>query len=364
MVRLISKSCFMYFICALLAFVLMKLFLSIKSLDWNIQTSLPPTYSVSLNYQCDMLQRPLCNYSLTTSCCVIVLVDRQGRLGNRMFIFASAMGIALAYSCQLTIDMEILNELNSIFTIDLAQIPELKVLEPVHIGPCTDRKYNYCDYFPIVFEKNRYHVIELTGFWQSYRFFEKYTSQIKGQFVFKDDIKQKIAHFFREEEHKHINRSIDLHGNGTRVKDLKVDDQTLSSTWVGIHVRRGDFLYYRQVSSMNFIVEAMDYFKKKYSNVIFLIASDDKDFCKRTYGNVLNIVITPTSFTAGEDLAALAMCHHMIVTVGTFGWWAGFLTNGEVLHDVRFSKTLTPLDNNCTQNNYLPPSFLFFNKTF
>jgi hypothetical protein len=45
---------------------------------------------------------------------------------------------------------------------------------------------------------------------------------------------------------------------------------------------------------------------------------------EKVYGNRYNVIITPASFSNGEDLAALFACNHMIVTVGTFGWWAGF----------------------------------------
>lgn len=288
-----------------------------------------------------MLLRSLRNQSSISPCCAIVLVDRQGRLGNRMFMFASAIGLALTYSCQLAIESEILSELESVFTINLSQIPKMKLLETSRVKQCADQKYNYCNYFHINFNETRYHVIELTGFWQSYRFFDKYRRLIKNQFIFKHSIKQKITHFFHQEGQKRINRPDGPHGNRKAINDPRINGRVLSLTWVGVHVRRGDFLYLRQVSSMRFVVEAMNYFEKKYTNVIFLITSDDKTFCKRMYGNMSNVVITPVSFSTGEDLAALAACHHMIVTVGTYGWWAGFLTEGEVLHDVRFSETPT-----------------------
>jgi galactoside 2-L-fucosyltransferase 1/2 len=121
-----------------------------------------------------------------------------------------------------------------------------------------------------------------------------------------------------------MNSSGERYQNGSTVVNLKWSAQKFDLTWVGIHVRRGDFLYLRQISSVHFITEAMNYFEKKYDNVIFLIASDDKTFCRKVYGNRSNVIITPASFSNGEDLAALFACNHMIVTVGTFGWWAGF----------------------------------------
>ncbi len=98
------------------------------------------------------------------------------------------------------------------------------------------------------------------------------------QFSFRKDIKNKVAHFLREEKKKYMNSSGERYQNGSTVVNLKWSAQKSDLTWVGIHVRRGDFLYLRQISSVHFITEAMNYFEKKYDNVIFLIASDDKTF--------------------------------------------------------------------------------------
>ncbi|CAF3893999.1 unnamed protein product, partial [Rotaria sp. Silwood1] len=34
-----------------------------------------------------------------------------------------------------------------------------------------------------------------------------------------------------------------------------------------------------------------------------------------------------------DDLIALSLCEHSIITGGTFGWWTGYLANGKVIHD-------------------------------
>lgn len=362
--RLASKYRLKYIAVALLSFLLIIFSFHIKHLDWHIRSSSLATSTISLNYHCKTQMRPRCNYSTLNRCCAVMLKERQGRLGNRMFMFASALGIALTYHCQLIIHQNILDELKTVFTIDLNKVSDLQVVESMQIRSCVDRKYNYCNYFPINFQKNRYHVMELTGFWQSYRYFYTYKRTIQTQFSFKSSIKQKVEIFFRDEGRKYSHHLNALRENQKDHGRMERSAQISSLTWVGIHVRRGDFLHLRQVSSKYFIDEAIYYFEKRYSNIIFLMTSDDKAACQDMYGNHSNLVITPVSFSAGEDLAALAACDHMIVTVGTFGWWAAFLGSGQVLHDIKFSKNPTPVDNNCTQKNYLPPSFFSFNKTF
>jgi hypothetical protein len=104
-------------------------------------------------------------------------------------MFASILGIALTYSCRLAVDERILDELRTIFTIDLRQTAKIKSVEVSHVRSCADRIYNYCNYFPLIFSENKYHVVELVGFWQSYKYFHRYTKLIQMQFSFRKDIK-------------------------------------------------------------------------------------------------------------------------------------------------------------------------------
>lgn len=90
---------------------------------------------------------------------------------------------------------------------------------------------------------------------------------------------------------------------------------------VGIHVRRGDF---------------------QRSNVLF----------------------TSDSFSAADYLATLTQCEHIILTVGTLGWWAAFLLYnraGDVLTDSKVDHT--PIDANCKRDDYFPPWFSFLSSS-
>ncbi|CAF4197943.1 unnamed protein product, partial [Adineta steineri] len=51
--------------------------------------------------------------------CYIILRERSGRLGNRLFMFASAYGLSLKHSCQLYIDRNIIDELQTSFDMNL-----------------------------------------------------------------------------------------------------------------------------------------------------------------------------------------------------------------------------------------------------
>lgn len=37
-------------------------------------------------------------------------------------------------------------------------------------------------------------------------------------------------------------------------------------------------------------------------------------------------------FSSAMDLALLSSCNHVVMTVGSFGWWAGYLSGGTVVY--------------------------------
>jgi galactoside 2-L-fucosyltransferase 1/2 len=131
-------------------------------------------------------------------------------------------------------------------------------------------------------------------------------------------------------------------------------------TWIGIHIRRTDFLIFFKIdTSLEYLNLAMNYYRGKYVNCRFLIASDDKEYAKKHFGHNSDVFITPQSFYAGEDLAALAFCEHTIATAGSYGWWAGWLAGGNVIHDLNYPVATQ----NCIREHYFPPWFLFPHNT-
>ena len=66
-----------------------------------------------------------------------------------------------------------------------------------------------------------------------------------------------------------------------------------------------------------YFTEAMENFRGRYeANVTFVVASDDKEWCKQMFQNLSDVVLTPRYQTLkkGEfDLAILANCDHSII---------------------------------------------------
>ena len=233
--------------------------------------------------------------------CTVILRERSGRLGNRLFMFASALGLTLTHSCYLNISEEIVDELTRTFDLDLR--PE-SIRSAHHRSGAVQKIYNHCSYISHLFQAHTSRIVELTGFWQVHTYFSNHSDEIRRQLRFKTAILNRVNNFL---------------GN--------IANGSLC-TRVGVHIRRADFLQDRTVSSDRFVFDAMSYFMRKFRATCFIVATDDRPYCERAFGREPNVHFTPASFDATEDLAMLTRCDHVIITAGTFGWW-GSLSSQE-----------------------------------
>ncbi|XP_042881085.1 galactoside 2-alpha-L-fucosyltransferase SEC1-like [Penaeus japonicus] len=92
---------------------------------------------------------------------------------------------------------------------------------------------------------------------------------------------------------------------------------------------------------------ALDYYRKKFSNnVLFVAASDDMDFIHSKLKGEIDVFFAPGT-SAAFDMALLSSCNHSIITMGSYGFWTGYLAGGEVVYpdvklysDYRFSRSM------------------------
>ncbi|CAF1057892.1 unnamed protein product [Didymodactylos carnosus] len=254
-------------------------------------------------------------------------------------MYSTAYGIARKRNCCMHYHAQDLDELRQIFLLNGSNVcltsdknfAKLKNIPRANNGGCIF----YLELIHNVYNKS----LELTGYWQSYRYFIDYEQEIRNQFLFNDNILSKATSY------------VLLHNTQNRIL-------------VGIHIRRGDFLSFRHstiggvlASSIEYIQNGMNYFTEKYSNPLFIVVSDDKLWCEETLGLRNDVVITPYNFSAADDLAVLTLCDHNLITTGTYSWWAGFFAKGEVIYDKSYPKEGGLLAWNCQKDDYIPSSF-------
>ena len=245
----------------------------------------------------------------------IYLEPLEGRLGNCLFFFASASGIA-HHTNKTLICNWCLSKL----------IHLLPKLERKYRAPEIDKNFTFrTEKLMIKFDKDLLNLpkgnAQLHGYLQSFKYFENIREIIfKSYSKINPEILKNVARY-----------------------KWKVQEQVRSvfsyhkPTTVCVHVRRGDLLSFKHLGYMTVPAEdikfAMAYMEKKFSQVIFFVASDDPQWCQE-HLKKKNVFLSNLT-SPEEDYTLLQSCDHMIMTTGTYGWWAGWMTSyrgGEVMY--------------------------------
>ena len=245
-----------------------------------------------------------------------VTVRLRGRMGNQLFQYMSLMGIA--------------NKNGMLFCVK-----EPKLLPDIvaNLQLCS-KEQNMLEYqkvkedgYGMHKEFNLVENTEIDGYLQSYKYFDPNTIlQLKHE---------EEAHLFF----------------GPFKDNIKV----------GMHVRRGDRVNrtpWTRIPPNSYFEVSMDYFRRQYPDVHFVVASDDYKWCKEQKF----LQTEDVSFideTKELDFMVLKNCDHMILSLGTFGWMAAYLQSGEVVYysdemvmEHRINK------NKFNPEDYFPPEWI------
>ena len=121
--------------------------------------------------------------------CLIIIRSADGALGNRMFLFASAYGVARLHQCQLYVAPWILNDLRSVFRIDINETKVQLTTDDSLVVNRTDiyGRYSACTLYSDLFRvpfNTTFQRYEMVGFYQAFGYFEKYREEINFLFQF------------------------------------------------------------------------------------------------------------------------------------------------------------------------------------
>jgi hypothetical protein len=154
---------------------------------------------------------------------------------------------------------------------------------------------NGFDYKEIEYKEN----LKIVGYFQSEKYFSDYKKEINELFQPNEDIKTYI---------------LQKYGN-------ILDKNTCS-----IHIRHGDYLMFpnhHPPCSVNYYNKAMEYF----DNTLFLIFSDDINWCKTIFkGDNFIFIENELDYI---DLYIMSMCKNNIMANSSFSWWGSWLNNNE-----------------------------------
>lgn len=262
----------------------------------------------------------------------MINVQLNGGLGNQMFQYAFGKALAYKHSTKLLLDTSQLNKKKNapgmttryleldIFNLDLNEANEnqLRRLKPLpyRIANALSLKLG----LPGI-QTSKYFIengfsfnstIErigkdcfLTGYWQSFKYFQNIEPIIRKEFQFKHILDDK---------------------NLERVNQIKKENS------ISLHIRRSDFVNNKfhdihGSCSLDYYRKAIEYLADKVRSPFFFIFSDDMEWA-RTHLN-LNF---PCEFIAGNsgkqsyiDLQLMSLCQHNIIANSSFSWWGAWL---------------------------------------
>lgn len=259
----------------------------------------------------------------------MICVQLNGGLGNQMFQYAFGKTLATKYKTELILDTSrLINNKTGItyrsleldiFKINLQEASknDIKRLKPLfyRIANVLAFKAGYLGiqtskYFiekGFSFNSSIYKIGKdcfLTGYWQSYRYFENIESLIREEFKF-PQVFDKDNHRLTKIEHENS---------------------------ISLHVRRTDFVNnkYHDIHgtcSIEYYEKAAEYIANKVSRPCFFIFSDDIEWARAN----LNLNY-PCEFVSGNigkqsyiDMQLMSLCKHNIIANSSFSWWGAWL---------------------------------------
>ena len=131
-----------------------------------------------------------------------------------------------------------------------------------------------------------------------------------------------------------------------------------------IHVRRHDYLRSAHAHdgwtppSLGYFQRAKAYFTECLERVQFIVLSDGLLWCHK-YLSGPNVAFAEIrGHSAANDLAIASLCDHAIITIGSFSWWAGWLTNGVVITNKDVPRPGSTLTRRLHREDYYKPEWV------
>ncbi|XP_057568716.1 galactoside alpha-(1,2)-fucosyltransferase 1 isoform X3 [Hippopotamus amphibius kiboko] len=244
----------------------------------------------------------------------------NGRLGNQMGQYATLLALAQLNGRQAFIQPAMHATLAPMFRITL---PVLAPEVDSH-GPW--RQLELHDWMSEEYAHLKEPWLKFTGFPCSWTFFHHLREQIRREFTLHDHLRQEAQGLLSQ---------LRLGRTGDR-----------PSTFVGVHVRRGDYLrvmpYHWKgvVGDRAYLQQAMDWFRARHEAPIFVVTSNGMEWCRENIDASRGDVVFAGNGQEGapsKDFALLTQCNHTVMTIGTFGFWAAYLAGGDTVYLANFT---------------------------
>ncbi|XP_028929695.1 galactoside alpha-(1,2)-fucosyltransferase 1 [Ornithorhynchus anatinus] len=247
-------------------------------------------------------------------------IQPDGRFGNQMGQYATLFALARLNTRRAFILPPMHAMLAPIFRLSLP------VLAPEVDTHATWRHFPLHDWMSEDYAHlGHLDPIKFTGFPCSWTFFNHLRAEIRAEFALHDHVREEAQAFLRQVQWARGGQPI---------------------TFVGVHVRRGDYVqvmprHWRGVvADRGYLEKALGYFRGRYRNPMFVVTSNGMAWCRENIDSSRGDVVFAgdgAEGSPGRDFALLMQCNHTVMTIGTFGFWAGYLAGGETVYLANFT---------------------------
>lgn len=225
-----------------------------------------------------------------------------GRIGNQMFQIATAWAYAQDKGLEFILPNSTLNtkewpfywtgnnDLGFKRIMDFEGIPLEIIYKDLKPG------YHPIPHYTDFIGPGFFNLITFDGYWQSYKYFDKYKSELIKLFKFDDQ------------------------GKSDKMND-----------YVAIHVRRGDYVQHAEKFppiTPEYINSAIELFNG-YHRYKFMVFSDDIHWCRENIKSEEEGNEICYYDNSGDDIAdqkAMGQCAGFIISNSTYSWWPAYLS--------------------------------------
>ena len=141
---------------------------------------------------------------------------------------------------------------------------------------------------------------------------------------------------------------------------------------IGVHVRVGDvlstgnLLFGFTVPAASYFIQAANYLTANVTSPVqFIVATNGLQWTKKhialeaVYRNRSNTsVVYSERNSAGFDMALLASCDALILSTGSYGWWAAWLANKTTVYYRYWPRPGSRISTVFTREDYFPPHWI------
>jgi Glycosyl transferase family 11 len=249
----------------------------------------------------------------------LVVSRLSGGLGNQLFQYAAACGIAHRARRRVTLDVSSFDEVHDgrVYLLERYVPPGITVngstFDPMYQTATVTAGPDAAISRLPVYRENNYQFepeamalrgsVYLYGFWQSWKYFDTVADTLRARIL--------VA---------------SASGPWSRAAP---DGET-----VAVHVRRGDYLVPDVLEAFGlcepvYYRAAMALLRERLARPRFLVFSEDPHWCAEHLADRDVTIVSGRHADVHADLARMARCHHHIISNSSLGWWGAWLAARE-----------------------------------